>query len=204
MAASDDDHNLELSAARLIAEVALAEERAGESLVELRKALVRLEEHVRPTIRAQARLVEARLLAQSGDIAAATEIAVELLADAQRSRDRLGGAVALAQLGYLSLDGGDYDVAADRFTQAAELFREVRDQRGLSWSLLGAADAELHRRRNRAGLAALNEALQIWSVTGEASREYIARLQRIRGLLRPSDRPQLLDSEITRLSTATS
>jgi tetratricopeptide (TPR) repeat protein len=194
------DPTLALSVRRLYSECLAAQGQTNAALTVITDGLDEARD-AHETAVANAKRTAAILYIELGELADATRIAHELLAVSARRNDRLGGAIAHALLSRSCLLAGDTPTSESHAQEALRLFREVGDQRGISWSAGLLCQALLANNRDdlRTAAALAAECVGIRGRTRECSREYLTFLNEVRPHFADTELAAALSAEETRL-----
>jgi tetratricopeptide (TPR) repeat protein len=195
--------NERLSFARLYADVLGAMGHVQLALQKLRGVMRVIDQAAaRPVVRSQAKTTEISLLARLGNYEEAKALCEELLAESLRRDDRIGAAIAQTHGGILARLTGSIDQALVRLNNAAGLFRDGENKRGLAWSLLNLAMCQLDVNDERGAIFNLKECFRIYPAIGECSVDYQESLNAIKPRLAGTSVAQAVNAEIRRVNAA--
>lgn len=102
-----------------------------------------------------------------------------LLAEAAKSGNRRGAAVALSVLGGVALRLDDFRTAIAHLEQATQLFADCNDRRGLVWASAQVAECLVRLNDEEAAARYLLDAAHTAADIGECSADYLALLERV-------------------------
>ena len=195
--------NERLSFARLYADVLGAMGQVQPALQMLRGMLKVIDvAAARPVVRSQAKATEISLITKLGNYGEAKVLSEELLADSVRRDDRIGAAIALTHSGILARLTGSVDQALEQLQNAASLFRDGENKRGLAWSLLNLAICQLDINDQRRAIFSLKECFRIYPSIGECSVDYQESLNALKPRLAGTSVAPAVNAEIRRVNAA--
>ena len=195
--------NERLSFARLYADVLGAMGQVQPALQTLRGVMKVIDvAAARPVVRSQAKATEISLITKLGNYGEAKALCEEMLAESLRRDDRIGTAIAQTHGGILARLTGSIDQALVRLNNAARLFRDSENKRGLAWSLLNLAMCQLDINDQRDAIFNLKECFRIYPAIGECSVDYQESLNAIKPRLAGTSVAQAVNAEIRRVNAA--
>jgi tetratricopeptide (TPR) repeat protein len=169
----ESERNKRVAAVRLYAELLAAVERYDVALQKLREVLAAVDVRMlNSTVRAHAQSIEVMLLTYLGRYQEGRFLAEAMLADAAVRNDRRSVAIARTRLGVVESRCGNTAQAKDYLGQAVDDFVECQDVRGHAWALLELGNVLLDLQEKQQAAVMFQRALEIYSATGECSKEY--------------------------------
>lgn len=148
---------------------------------------------------AQAKSALSWLLTRQGSYAKASQLAHELLVDAQRRGDVRGEAAASALIGTVQLRTGLLKEALTSMRLSADLFEKAQDRRGAVWALSSAGECHLRLGAFGAAEQSIRSAAVIAAEIGACTIDLREYLDRVLALSPPASIELLVREEQERM-----